>query len=204
MKREEWRPVVGYEGLYEVSNKGNVKRTEHDTFDTWYGGRTRHLKERLLHIIVTITNGQKRCNVGLLKDGIRENLKVHRLVAKAFIPIPDHLKHIPIDDLDVNHLDENPLNNCVENLEWCTHYYNCNYGTRNERVSKSKIEKGLGKTVLQYTLNGEFLKRHISAAAAARTLPEEIFRHNKYPRHAICSVCRGEQKTAYGFVWKYE
>ena len=59
-----------------------------------------------------------------------KQLKVHQLVALAFIPNP---KELPI----INHKNENPSDNRVENLEWCTHKYNVNYGTRNKRASES-------------------------------------------------------------------
>lgn len=58
--------------------------------------------------------------------------RLHRLVAEAFIPNPDSL---PL----VNHKDENPLNNKVSNLEWCTYKHNNNYGTRNKRISEKHI-----------------------------------------------------------------
>ena len=101
---EIWKPVVGYEGLYEVSNLGNVK-TLH-----YYGGR----RQKLMSL------GKRSdgyLTVGLSKNGICKHYSVHRLVAIAFIPNPDNLEM-------VNHKDENKENNNADNLEWCTRSYN--------------------------------------------------------------------------------
>ena len=112
---EEWRAVPGYEGLYEVSNKGNVRNVRRNT---------------LLRLQKT-NDGYIR--VFLYKNGIRTVLSVHRLVAKIFIENPDNLPQ-------VNHRDENPSNNNVDNLEWCTAKYNLSYGTRIIRIRETAIK----------------------------------------------------------------
>ena len=114
---EEWRAVPGYEGLYEVSNKGNVRNVRRNT---------------LLRLSKT-NNGYIR--ISLCKNGIKTGLTVHRLVAELFIPNPDNLP-------EVNHKDEDKTNNRVENLEWCDHKYNMNYGTRNIRAKETAIKNG--------------------------------------------------------------
>ena len=114
---EEWRSIPGYEGLYEVSNKGNVRNVRRNT---------------LLRLPKT---NKGYIQVVLCKNGIMNGLKVHRLVAQAFIPNPDNL---PM----VNHKDEDKTNNNVDNLEWCDAKYNSNYGTSIERMINTKIEKG--------------------------------------------------------------
>ena len=110
MKKEYWKSVVGYEGLYMVSNWGRVKSIK-------FG------KERILK---PVTNSSGYLLVGLYKNNIEKKYSVHRLVAEAFIPNPYNLPQ-------VNHKDENKQNNVVSNLEWCTHEYNNTYGTRIER-----------------------------------------------------------------------
>ena len=107
---EEWRPVVGYEGLYEVSNKGRVRKI--------ISGRI--LKDR--------DNGRGYRYVRLHHINI-DTVYVHRLVAQAFIPNP-------LDLPQVNHKDEDKSNNSVDNLEWCTAKYNIHYGTAIDRISK--------------------------------------------------------------------
>lgn len=113
---EEWRPVVGYEGLYEVSNTGQVRN---------YRGKL--LRPGLNH------NGYLKCV--LCKKGKTKTIYIHRLVAQVFIPNPDNLP-------EVNHKDEVKSNNCVENLEWCNRKYNCNYGCAQDKRVKTNIING--------------------------------------------------------------
>lgn len=112
---EQWKTVKGYEGLYEVSNLGNVKSLNYR-----HTGRERILKPGKV--------GGGYLQVQLCKNGKRKMLLVHRLVAAAFIPNPEGLP-------EINHKDENKTNNCVENLEFCDAKYNNSYGTHNERVA---------------------------------------------------------------------
>ena len=114
---EEWRAVPGYEGLYEVSNKGNVRNVRRNT---------------LLRLPKT-NDGYIR--VSLYKNGIMTCFQVHRLVAEAFLPNPDNLPQ-------VNHKNEVKSDNCVDNLEWCTAKYNNNYGSRKDKARDTKIKNG--------------------------------------------------------------
>lgn len=109
---EEWKDISGYEGLYEVSNLGRVRRN---------GKILKPLKD----------SGYLRAH--LSKNGIAKKVLIHRLVAFAFIPNPNNYP-------EINHKDEDKTNNTVENLEWCSREYNINYGTRNERVSKPVLQ----------------------------------------------------------------
>lgn len=139
---EKWKPIEGYEGLYEVSDWGDVKSLNYN-----HTGKEKILSVGLCwgyHI------------VGLCKDGISKTHKVHRLVAQAFIPNPDNLPC-------VNHKDEVRSNNHVGNLEWCSYQYNNNYGTCRQRSIKNKKKK-----VSQYNLNGEFIKEWDSAKDVQR------------------------------------
>lgn len=169
---EIWKPIPGYEKLYEVSNKGRVKRLERFIVDSI--GRKQHIKERILKGSTTY-NGYLRVQ---LYDG---KVRVHRLVAEAFIPNPEGKPQI-------NHKDEDKTNNCVDNLEWMTAEENNNYGTRNERIRKS-----LGKPVAQYTENGVLVKVWPSQSKAGRNLDLSN----------IDKVLQGKHKTCGGFVWKY-
>lgn len=111
--KEEWRDIAGFEGLYQISNLGNVK--SFDRIDSL--GRLRIGIKRKL---IDDKDGYQL--VSLHKDGKVFMKKVHRLVAEAFLPNPDNLPF-------VNHKDENKKNNCVDNLEFCTAKYNVNYGS---------------------------------------------------------------------------
>jgi hypothetical protein len=112
---EEWRAVVGYEGLYEVSNIGNVRSLDRVTKTE--GRKDREFFGRDLKPS-TMPFGYK--SLSLCKNGKSRSARVHRLVAEAFSPNPDSLPC-------VNHKDFNPANNHVSNLEWCDHAYNTNY-----------------------------------------------------------------------------
>jgi hypothetical protein len=127
---EIWRDIEGYEGLYQVSNLGRVKSLYRVTISN--SGRRYTCQEMILRQGVSTRNYR---NVVLRKNCSSKTYSVHQLVARAFIPNPDNLPMI-------NHKDENPSNNCVDNLEWCTAKYNSNYGTSVERMLKSKIKNG--------------------------------------------------------------
>ena len=139
MKKEYWKPVVGYEGLYEVSNWGRVKSLK-------FG------KEKILKPSKNKKTKHGYLQVALWKNGQYKRYYVHRLVAEAFIDNPNNYK-------EVNHKDENKTNNVVSNLEWCDRKYNQNYGTRTEKCSKK---------VYQYTLDGKFVKEWESIAECGR------------------------------------
>ena len=117
MSKEVWRDIEGYEGKYQVSNKGRVKSLNYHRSD----------KKKILK---QSKHKSGYLYVALYKDGERKYYGVHRMVAQAFLSNPENYP-------EVNHKDENPLNNCVENLEWCTREYNINYGTRIERFVKT-------------------------------------------------------------------
>lgn len=120
VNEEIWKDIEGYEGLYQVSNYGRVKRM-------FIKGAK---KETILKLAKNKTGYIRVC---LSKNSKKSNKHIHRLVAEAFIPNPNNLPQI-------NHKDENPNNNYVDNLEWCNGKYNTNYGTRNKRIS-TKLSK---------------------------------------------------------------
>lgn len=200
---EIWKDILGYEGKYQVSNLGDVRSLNYN-----HTGEIKLLKQG--------TNKKGYKLVNLSKNGKGKHYLVHRLVAMTFIPNPDDLPQI-------NHKDENPSNNNVKNLEWCDAKYNINYGTRNERTSEShkgkkgcwygkqlseehkkKISKSLkgkkSKPILMYDKKGNFIRRFNSITEA-----------NKYfGKDRNCSAInkclkgRNRNKTAYGYIFKYE
>ena len=140
---EEWRDIEGYEGLYQVSSCGRVKALNYNR--TGIERILRQTKDAL---------GYKR--IMLCKDSKRKLYLVHRLVAATFLDNPNNYPC-------VNHKDECKYNNFVENLEFCTHEYNNNYGTRTERQSKALTGKH----------HTEERKRKISKAMIGKQLSEE-------------------------------
>ena len=110
-KQEIWRDVVGYEGLYEVSNLGRVRSLDRETKDTI--GRKRKYKGQLLNPTIS-NNGNGYLRVRLSEDGKRTDFRVHRLVAEAFIPNPDNKTDVGFKELDKSNVS-------VENLYWTTH-----------------------------------------------------------------------------------
>ena len=122
---EVWKDIVDYDGLYKVSNKGNVFSVgRRDSRGNKIGGRM--LKP------THTRNGYLKVN--LYNNGKRKTKYIHRLVTEAFIPNPEKLP-------EVNHKDEIKTNNHVGNLEWCTRGHNINHGTRNERIAHALSKK---------------------------------------------------------------
>lgn len=182
MSKREWRPVPGYEGLYEVSNDGLVRSL------------FRYKKVLKPHL----RNGYH--NIQLWKNKVGKYIGLHRLVAMAFIPNPKGLPY-------VNHKDECPTNNNVENLEWCTPQYNSTYGTARQRCKAKtnykdpkrlewarKLGLSMGKPIDQYTKDGQFIKRYRSSSECAR--------ENGWEVSNIKRCANGKGKTAYGYIFK--
>ena len=138
---EIWKDIDGFNGLYQVSNLGNVKSLDRCVLTRGANHESQFIKGRMLKL----NGGRKYPQVILCKDGKTYGRLVHRLVATAFIPNPDNLPCI-------NHKDENPKNNHVDNLEWCTYQYNNTYNNRIEKC-KDKISK---------TLTGRHYERHLT------------------------------------------
>ncbi len=152
---EIWKDIEGYEGLYQISNYGNVKSLGND--------KTR--KERILK---PAKDKDGYLMVGLCKQGERKYHKIHRLVAQEFFPNPNNYP-------EVNHKDEDKTNNQVTNLEFCDRKYNINYGTHTERsaLSRSKpvlcVETGkIYQSTHQVERELGFAQQYISNACNGR------------------------------------
>lgn len=167
-----WKSVVGYEGLYLVSNDGEVYSLPKVVQGAW----VQHRKGKLLKKGKRGRKGQPQYEFVILLDseGRYHHESVHRLVAKAFIPNPDNLP-------EINHKDENSLNNSVDNLEWCSRQYNIDY-------SKSK-------PIIQYE-DGVPIAEYKSISYAGKL--------TGISRRAINNVLCGRSNTAGGYSWKYK
>lgn len=128
MTEEIWKDIEGYEGLYQVSNTGKVKSLVRYDPENPSGTRS---KERILLMDISTHTHTQYGRVTLCKYGKPYRYLVHRLVAKAFIPNPDNKPCI-------NHLDNNGLNNCVDNLEWCTLQENMAWSSTQGRQDEAR------------------------------------------------------------------
>lgn len=184
--KEKWKRIAGYEELYEISNFGRVKSL------TFRNGTTYRLKEKILS---PTDNGKGYLIISLSKNTKRKNFYIHRLVAEAFLDNKKKLK-------EVNHIDCDTHNNCVNNLEWCDRSYNLKYsyeiGNHKAPMSwkgKTGYEHPSSKEINQYDLNGKYIRTYGSASQASKLT-------------GICcvsirKVACNKQHTAGGFVWKY-
>lgn len=179
--KEVWKDVAGYEGLYQVSNIGNVRSLD------------RHVPHKRMgkkfckgHMMATHINNSGYVTVNLCKDNKYKSFDVHRLVAIAFIESDN------ISCVEVNHKDENKQNNVVDNLEWLTKSQNNRHGTKVRR-QQAKIKR----PVIQYDSSGKSIKEWESATDA------EIAISGKFTG-AISHCLHGKTKTAYGYIWRFK
>lgn len=172
---EIWKDVKGYEGLYQVSNLGNV-RSERGIL------KPQVRQHGYLGVMLYYRGGHKTRHF--------KQFSVHRLVAEAFIPNP-------YGYAEVNHIDENKTNNRADNLEWVSHFQNCHHGTAIERRVEKQTNGKLSKAIDQYTLDGKFVAHYPSLAEANR--------QTGFAQGNICRNLKGDPhySHAYGYVWRY-
>lgn len=191
--KEIWKDIEGYEGKYQISTFGRVKSLYYHN-----GTEQRILKQR--------DNRSGYLIVNLYKNGHNKgNLKtVHRLVAEAFIPNPEHKPQI-------NHKDENKTNNRVENLEWCDNRYNFLYSAerhperyKNRKYTKRKNGNGRNgvrnsykhkRKIIQKDCNGKVVNVYENARS--------VCIENNFNEWSIIQCCNGKRKTAYGYKWEF-
>lgn len=176
---EVWKDVVGFEGYYQVSNMGRCRSL--DRIVPCKKNGERKIKGHIMRLHKNSTNDYL-C-VGLCKNSKYTQMLVHRMVAIAFLNNPNNLP-------EVNHKDENPKNNCVNNLEWCTSKYNANYGTRKDRLSVLPR-----KPIIQKDLLGNFIKRWDFIKQASDELGID--------QSEIIRTCKGRKESYKGYKWEY-
>lgn len=206
MMEEVWKDIKGFEGRYQVSNLGRVKslaRMVHHRASNRTKGFDCLIHERIMklhlsnsgYLFVTFNLGCSTCGKF-----------IHRLVADAFIPNPDNLP-------EVNHKDENKLNNVVcfnpdgsldiqhTNLEWCTPSYNMRYGKIAVVRQRGNIRNR--KPIIQMTLDGIFVRKYKSI--------KDMYRITGINREGVSRMCRGLKKyrngsnliSVGGYKWKF-
>ena len=178
---EEWRDVPGFENLYQVSNYGRVRRI--------YNGKVKVMTQR--------HRGKGYLGVTLIKNSIKKDSYVHRLVAETFIPNQDNLPQ-------VNHKNLNKEDNSVDNLEWVTAIENMRhrykYGAPVKRVKRKRCtsfrKRKNTKKIKQYLLDGTYVQTWDSLLQIQNTLG---FYHSN-----ISACCKGVTRKSHGYIWSYE
>lgn len=191
---EVWKPIKDFECLYEINNLGEIRSLDREVI---YSNGVKHIHKGKM--LKPRKDKYGYLNIVLNKNGKSKTFKVHRLVAITFIPNPNNLP-------EVNHKDENKLNNSINNLEWCTSKYNCNYGNHSKNISKSLTGRTLSEQtkklmsdsrsikVVQLSLNDELIKIWNSLRETDKF---------GYNHSCVSACCRGIKKTHRGFKWIY-
>ena len=186
---EVWKTAVYdgeiYEGLYKVSNWGRILSLN-------------YRNTRKADLMTPFENEKGYYQVNLRKNGETKLCKVHRLVAETFLPNPEGKpcvnhkiegkKGKKINMVFFN--EDGSIDKERTTIEWVTAKENSNYGTRNERMAKTK-----SKRVLQLSLSGDLIKVWESVNECGR---------NGFNQSSVCQCCTGKRKTHKGFRWEYE
>ena len=170
--KEIWKDIQGYEGLYQVSNLGRVRSL---IFTNNFNKKV----YKRIKVLKLEKTWQGYLRIMLSKNKIKKRYSVHRLVAKTFINNDKKYNY-------VNHKDENPSNNNVNNLEWCTMLYNNLYNGKNFRNCKR---------IAKLDLNNNILNIYDSVNEASN--------HNNINRCGISNCLNGRLKTSGNYKWKY-
>lgn len=182
-----WRDIIGYEGLYQISNTGNVKSLGREEVDSIGRRFVRHPRPLLLSV-----NSVGYYVFGATKNRIQKVLTVHRCVAEAFICNPENKP-------EVNHKDGNKLNNLVDNLEWVTKSENGKHRFQFVSMNIPKLNRGPSKEVYQINRDTkEIINTFPSIAEGARVLGLGPKAH----RTISTSMARGN--SSFGFLWKFK
>lgn len=183
---EIWKDIKGYEEYFEISNIGRVRRKPRIVINKW--GTNTYIKEKII--------SQQISNKGYCKVTLRKKKNtdiktffVHRLVATHFIDNPE-LKQ------QINHIDGDKTNNGVQNLEFCTQSENIKHAYKTGLINKELKNNKICKPIIQYTLEGEFIREWESIKKASEMLDISTT--------CICACARGRQKTSGGYLWKYK
>lgn len=169
---EIWKDIQGYEGLYQISNYGNIKRI------LFVNNITSKPQDKILKIN---SNGNGYLIKSLCKNGKKKNHYIHRLVAQAFIENPNNYK-------EINHKDFDKHNNIAENLEWCSRIQNVNYSKNNMKKPKTKCKKtNTGEKYIRYRHNRYCLgiRKDKYISFSFKTLEEAIKKRNEILKEVV-------------------
>lgn len=204
MSEEIWKEVTEYPeytGLYAVSNQGRVKSLQRPTKITT-GNSHAPIKGYRDERILKEFHSRKYCAVKFCNETKERTLLVHRLVAKAFIPLPQRFVEtgLTYDDLEVNHIDGNPSNNNISNLEWCTKEENMQHAIRTNLIPPGKKggDHPRARKVAMYDLQGNLLKVFNSLTDVSY-----FFTGKRKGSSHIAAVCKGERFTSFCHIFRY-
>lgn len=172
---EEWRDVPGYEGFYQISSLGRLRSLDRESGGKKYSGKIISSKRRSGYIVDI-----------LCKDGVRKTCRRHRLVAEAFLPNPE-------EKPEVNHIDGNKINNCIDNLEWATHRENTEHAWVTGLTKAPPAQEPM-EVVQMY--EGNEIATYKSIEIAGRI--------NQISPEDICKCCKAKRKNAGRYTWKYK
>lgn len=184
---ENWKPICGYDGYYEVSDLGRVRSVDRKVNT---GIRFNPVKVQPGKILKQHIKKSGYMTVDLSRENVVKTISVHRLVAMAFLP------KIPGCDV-VNHKNCNKADNRACNLEWCTAEYNREHAKENDRYYNPK------KKTVRCRQNGMVFE---SSYKAAEWLNDYKFKNSKQTKNLAAKIranCLGDQSVAYGFTWEY-
>ena len=227
---EIWKPIAGFEGLYEISSLGRVKNVPHWVTRDYIRNNGEHIIDRLFIKEKILnpkrkyphskrTKGGEQCYLGhaLRKGGKYFNKLLHRLIAEAFIPNPDNKPCI-------DHINGDALDNRIENLRWCTYKENNNNPITKERKAVSSIGVNKGrkhteefKLMMSEKFKGRKIKKewvqHSFKRVFQYTTSGEFVAEYESMKEAskkvgissgqLTDCCKGKHKTGKGYVWSY-
>lgn len=181
---EIWRDIPGYEGLYQASNRGNIRSLN------WR-------KRGVIRNLYLKPHTKGYLQVELSKNGVKKMITVHRLVATTFIPNPNNLPTI-------NHKDENKKNNNILNLEWCTSSYNTSF-SKSECSNKDELFNKQSDKNVPYKHNQRVAQIDVLSGNTVKIWKNiaTIKNEKKYNTSGIRECCKGNRNTAYGFKWQF-
>lgn len=177
----EWKKIDGYDHCYEVSNTGVVRNTDYRGT-----GNVRYLKPQIHY------KGYLR--VGLSIDGKQRHMRIHRLVAMAFLPNDQNKPQ-------VNHIDENKRNNNSENLEWCTNKENVNHGSASKRMAESHRKAGTYQKLRE--LKSKPVKR-TSLCGKVKVFPSLVsVEDDGFNKSSVASAMKRKNNVYRSYKWQY-
>lgn len=177
--KEIWKDIPNYFGRYKASNFGRIKSVDMVLSYKRHNVETIRIRKGKVLSFAKMRNGYLRVEMSV--NGKHKLNLVHQLVAQAFIPNPNNYEQ-------VNHIDGNKENNCVNNLEWCSCKMNMDHAWENGLYK--------GKRVAQYK-NGVLIAIYDNVVQACHTMGSKTQGQN------IGKCALGKRKSAYGYQWKY-